>query len=98
MFGISTGGWLVPALVGAGIGYLLSPTIAKFLPIHPFQAMAATHVPMRRPTVSRPSTVHSAPMIKAAAPATHYVPVRRSFDRSYDSWLHQTVNSLPAIG
>lgn len=96
MLGLSNS-WLIPAAVGVGIGYLLSPMIGRFLPIKPFQAMAATRMPMRRPTVSRPVT-HSAPMIHPATAPLHYVPVRRSFDRSYDSWLHTTVNSLPSIG
>lgn len=104
MFGISTAGWLVPAIAGLAIGYLASPMLGRFLPIKPFQAYAGStisHVPMRHPaaaaTIHRPIT-HAPQVVHPTAPITHYVPVRRSFDRSYDSWLHTTVNSLPAIG
>lgn len=106
MFGISTSGWLVPAIAGLAVGFLASPMIARFTHLQPFQAYAAT-VPHSVPMRLAPHPVPKASGgggggLQGFRPTpnvpVHYVPVRRSFDRSYDSWLHTTVNSLPAIG
>ena len=88
---------LVPALVGIGLGWLFSGSISRLvgqtgLPIHAMQATKRpVHVTPHR-VVSHPT---AAPHI---APTPHFIPVRRSFDRSYDSWLHQTVNTIPTQG
>lgn len=85
--------WLVPGLVGVGLGYLLSNHLSGLLPIHPlaYQGRMARPHPAVHP-IAHPAVHHP------AVPHLTYVPVRRSFDRSYDSWLHTTVNALPPIG
>ena len=89
---------LVPALVGIGLGYLFNISISNLvaktgLPIHAMQGMA------KRPVHVTPHRVVSHPQAAPhIAPTPHFIPVRRSFDRSYDSWLHNTVNSIPTQG
>lgn len=97
--------WLVPAAIGVGIGWLLSGTISKLihqtgLPIHAMQGRVA------RPRIMPHPVPHASGgggggiqgISRMHPSTTHFVPVRRSFDRSYDSWLHTTVNALPPVG
>lgn len=96
--------WLVPAAIGVGLGWLFSGTLSKLigqthLPIHSMAGVARPRI-MAHP-VPRASGGGSGGIqgISRMHPSTqHFVPVRRSFDRSYDSWLHTTVNALPPIG
>lgn len=98
-----TGSWLASAAVGIAAGYLLSPMIARFLPIkplHAYQGMAhrPVHTAPRHYVPRAAGGGRGGANIVHPQVPVHYVPVRRSFDRSYDSWLHTTVNSLPTIG
>ena len=88
--------WAVPAIAGVALGYLFSNTLSGLvartgLPIH---SMAAQVRRPARPMIRPHPAAHQMPV----HPAATYVPVRRSFDRSYDSWLQTTVNALPTIG
>lgn len=84
--------WLLPLAAGIGIGWFFSGTLSKVLdPI-------ATSFNLRggNAAYAYPGNVIN----PAVAPGPRYVEPyeRRSFDRSYDSWLHNTYNSLPTIG
>lgn len=79
--------WLLPLLAGVGIGWMFSGTIGRFVgPI-------AQNFGVRG---GNAAYAYQGNTINPAVPPRMVEPFeRRSFDRSYDSWLHSTVNSLP---
>lgn len=78
--------WLLPLAAGIGIGWFFSGTLSKVLdPI-----AASVNIRGGNAAYAYPGNI--------VAPRYVEPYERRSFDRSYDSWLHNTYNSLPTIG
>lgn len=88
--------WLLPLAAGVGLGWFFSGTISNILgPIAGRFGVAGGHVGYAYPAQASMSNVPSGG--RYSPYGFQYVPQpeRRSFDRSYDSWLHSTVNAIP---
>ena len=81
--------WLVPVLAGVAVGWFFSGTLSKVLdPIGSRFGITGGHAAYAYPAAA--STY--------SHPPSQPTYERRSFDRSYDSWLHNTVNAIPTQG
>lgn len=82
--------WLLPMAAGVAIGWFFSGTLSKVLsPIASSFNLQGGHVGYAYPAAASYQPAGSFPY--------HAQTERRSFDRSYDSWIHNTVNSLPSV-
>ena len=78
--------WLLPLIAGVGIGWFFSGTISRVVgPIAGNFGLKGGNAAY----AYQGNTIDPA-VEPRVAPFE-----RRSFDRSYDSWLHSTVNSIP---
>jgi hypothetical protein len=88
--------WMLPVAAGVAIGWFFSGTLSKILdPIGSRFGITGGHQGYAYPAYTTPHSVSTHPH----QPYPSHAPrERRSFDRAYDSWLHNTVNALPSIG
>jgi hypothetical protein len=85
--------WLVPVLAGVAVGWFFSGTLSRVLdPIGSRFGITGGHVGYAN------TNAYPAAASTYSHPPSQPTYERRSFDRSYDSWLHNTVNSIPTQG